>query len=85
MSLPIIDIDLSTDTSVKIDFDVGIQYGEGGRLPDYTGSYEITPKLVDQTLPTKDKSMTDDVVVKEVPVDRVSNPSGGKTCIICAD
>lgn len=84
MSLPIIDIELSTDTSVKIDFDVGIKYGEGGRLPDYHGSYEVTPKLVDQTLPTKDKSMTDDVVVKEVPVARVSNPSGGKTCTICA-
>lgn len=82
--LPDVIVELSTDSSVKIDFDVGLEYGQGGRLPDYTGSYEVIPKLVDQTLPTKDKSMTDDVVVKEVPVARVSNPSGGKTCTICA-
>ena len=82
--LPDVIVELSTDNSVRIDFDVGLEYGQGGRLPDYHGSYEVTPKLVDQTLPTKDKSMTKDVVVKEVPVARVSNPSGGKTCTICA-
>ncbi len=82
--LPDIYMELNADSTVKIDFDVGIEYGQGGRLPDYHGSYEVTPKLVDQTLPTKDKSMTKDVVVKEVPVARVSNPSGGKTCTICA-
>lgn len=82
--LPDIYMELNADSTVKIDFDVGIEYGQGGRLPDYHGSYEVTPKLVDQTLPTKDKSMTDNVVVKEVPVARVSNPSGGKTCTICA-
>lgn len=81
---PVIGFDLSTDTSVKLDFGIEVAYGKGGRLPDYTGDYEVTPKLTDQTLPTKDKSMTDDVVVKEVPVARVSNPSGGKTCTICA-
>lgn len=82
--LPDVIVELSTDNSVRIDFDVGLEYGQGGRLPDYHGSYEVIPKLVDQTLPTKDKSMTEDVVVKEVPVARVSNPSGGKTCTICA-
>ena len=82
--LPDVIVELSADNSVRIDFDVGLEYGQGGRLPDYHGSYEVTPKLVDQTLPTKDKSMTDNVVVKEVPVARVSNPSGGKTCTICA-
>ena len=82
--LPDIYMELNADSTVKIDFDVGIEYGQGGRLPDYHGSYEVTPKLEDQTLLTKDKSMTDNVVVKEVPVARVSNPSGGKTCTICA-
>jgi len=82
--LPDIYMELSTDNSVRIDFDVGVEMGTSGRLPDYTGDYEVIPKLVDQTLPTKDKSMTDDVVIREVPVARVSNPSGGKTCTICA-
>lgn len=84
MNLPDIEMGLSLDNTIRLDFDVGVSYGEGGRLPDYKGDYEVTPKLVDQTLPTKDRSMTQDVVVKEVPVARVSNPSGGKTCTICA-
>ena len=62
--LPDIYMELNADSTVKIDFDVGIEYGQGGRLPDYHGSYEV--------------------VIKEVPVARVSNPSGGKTCTICA-
>lgn len=83
--LPDIYMELNADSTVRIDFDVGVEYGQGGRLPDYEGSYEVTPKLVDQILPTKDKSMTNNVVVNEVPVVRVSNPSGGKTCTICAE
>jgi len=83
--LPDIEMSLSTDTSARIDFDVGVEYGQGGKLPDYKGDYEVTPKLIDQTLPTKDKSMTDDVVVKEVPVSRVTNPSQGTTVVICAN
>jgi len=82
MSLPIIDIDLSLDTSIKIDFDVGIKYGEGGRLPDYTGDYTVKPKLIEQVLPTNGKSMNDDVTVKEVPVARVGNLGGGYTVTI---
>ena len=84
MNLPDIQMGLSLDNTIRLDFDVGISYGEGGRLPDYKGDYEVTPKLEDQTLLTKNRSMTDNVVVKEVPVARVSNPSGGKTCTICA-
>lgn len=80
----LVEIELNLDPTVKIDFDVGVEYGQGGRLPDYKGSYEVIPKLIDQTLPTKDKSMTDDVVVKEVPVARVTNPAHGKTVTICA-
>lgn len=83
--LPDLEFGMSVDTSVRIEFDVGVEMGTGGRLPDYEGSYEVTPKLVDQTLPTSNRSMIDDLVVKEVPVARVSNPSNGKTVTICAD
>ena len=78
------EIELSIDSTVRIDFDVSVEMGTAGRLPDYEGSYEVTPKLEEQVLPTKNRSMTDDLTVKEVPVSRVSNPSGGKTCTICA-
>lgn len=53
--------------------------GEGGRLPDYDGTYEVTPKINAQTLATKDKSMTDNVTVLAVPYSEVTNPQGGKT------
>ena len=84
MSLPCIDMDISGDPNVRLGFDVDVVYGKGGKYPDYEGSYELVPKLEDQVLPTKEKSMMQDLVVKEVPVARVSNPSGGKTCTICA-
>lgn len=79
------EIELSLNTTVKIDFDVSVEIGKGGKLPDYEGDYEVTPRLVEQVLPTKDKSMLDDVTVNPIGVDRVSNPSGGKTVTIGAD
>lgn len=85
MNLPDIEMGLSLDNTIRLDFDVGISYGEGGRLPDYKGSYEVIPKLDDQVLATNNRSMTKDLVVKEVPVARVTNPSNGKTVTICAE
>ena len=83
--LPDIEMTLSTDTSVRIDFDVGVEYGQGGKLPDYEGEYTVKPKLVEQVLPTNGRSMNDDVTVEEVPVSRVTNPSQGTTVVICAN
>lgn len=48
----------------------------------YEGDYEIVPKFEEQTLKTKSKLMGDDITVLEIPVIKVSNPSGGKTIII---
>lgn len=50
-----------------------------GRLPNYTGDYTAIPKTYEQTLATKNKSMTGDVVIEEIPYSEVSNPSGGNT------
>ena len=49
---------------------------------DYAGSYEITPKVTAQALPTKDKHMTDAVHIKAIPYFDVSNLSGGSTVYI---
>lgn len=49
---------------------------------DYNGSYEITPKVTEQALPTKDRHMTDDVTVKAIPYFNVSNTAGGSTVFI---
>ena len=80
--LPDIDMSLTLDTSVRIEFDVGVEMGTGGRLPDYEGLYTVKPKLVEQVLPTNGRSMNDDVTVEEVPVERVGNLGGGYTVTI---
>lgn len=49
----------------------------------FNESYEVTTSLTDDTvLPTKGKVMTDDIVVKKVPMTEVSNESGGYTIAI---
>lgn len=55
---------------------------QGERLPNYEGSYEITPRVVEQMLETKDKSMVDDVTVNAIPYVEVSNVGGGYTATI---
>ena len=70
--------------------DVGYLSGELV-LPDiapaeeYEGPYRVIPKAWrDQILATKQKLMTDDVTVEEVPYSEVSNPDG-TTCIIATE
>ena len=47
------------------------------QLPDYTGSYVITPLAYQaQTLATKNKSMTEDLTVLEIPLYEVTNEYG---------
>lgn len=66
--------------------DFSSEFGEvmivSDKYPAYEGDYVVTPKLEEQVLSTKNTSMLDDVTVEEIPVVRVSNPSGGKTCTI---
>ncbi len=51
--------------------------------PPYTGSYEVTPSVVgEQVLQTKDKYMTDDLVILEIPYSEVSNTTDGITVYI---
>lgn len=51
-------------------------------LDNYDGDYVVTPKFTEQTIPTKDKVMVDDVTIKSIPISVVSNTSGGNTVII---
>lgn len=49
----------------------------------YEGIYEIIPSVFEkQILETKNKKMTDDVTVKEIPYAEVSNEAGGETITI---
>ena len=48
----------------------------------YEGEYEATPKWMEQSFATVNKSMTRNFKVKEIPLERVSNLGGGYTAII---
>ena len=64
----------------KINFG-SVTFVEHGFNP-YEGPYEVIPKFYDQTLETDDKSMTDDVLVHQIPVEIVPNGGGGNTVTI---
>lgn len=48
----------------------------GHSIDWYNGPYEVTPKRQDQVLPTKDKTMREDVTVFEIPYYQTANPYG---------
>lgn len=48
----------------------------------YEGAYEITPTVAGEVLPTKYKTMTDDLTIKSIPRHDVSNLAGGTTIYI---
>ena len=49
---------------------------------EYKGSYEVTPKVEAQTMPTKDKLLIEDMTIKAIPIFKVSNTTGGNTVFI---
>lgn len=60
----------------------GSNNNTGNNAEKYTGSYTVKPLVSEQTLATKDKVMTDDVTVLEIPYSEVSNNEGGCTVTI---
>lgn len=52
--------------------------GGGGDVPEYTGSYTVTPSESAQTLATKDKKATDNITVNPIPSQYVV-PTGTKS------
>jgi hypothetical protein len=48
----------------------------GSVYADYSGDYEITPRVESQTLPTKNKVLRDNMEVKEIPYYETSNEYG---------
>lgn len=50
--------------------------------PYYNDDYVVTPRVFEQTLETKEKTMRDDLTITEIPLAEVSNPQGGITATI---
>ena len=66
-------------------FDIELELGtiiNIGDFPIYEGDYNIVPKVSEQVLETKNKSLLDDITVFQIPYAAVSNPSGGETVTI---
>lgn len=46
---------------------------------EYTEEYEVTNSFDDVVIPTKNKYLTDDIIIKKIPVSTTANTSGGYT------
>lgn len=69
-----------TANSGRIDAEIGRPKGDYAK---YTGEYEVTPKIDEETvLDTAHKVLSDNVTVREVPMFEVTNEAGGNTLII---
>ena len=85
-------IDIDQDCSQNIDIDIlplqEIDVEQDGininvnPAPSYEGEYEVIPKITEQTLPTAQRLLEEDVHIKEIPYFEVSNNSGGNTVYI---
>ena len=51
-------------------------------VPAYEGEYIVTPELEAFVMPTNGYRMTDDVIVREIPISMTSNPYDGITVLI---
>ena len=80
---PLIKTKANIDSKKTITGKVTYGNGTGEYAPVYDGDYEVIPlAFQDIILPTKDKKMMGDVVVKKVPYYETSNLSGGVTVYI---
>ena len=73
-----------TVTARSPSYTVGVASGVLVDGTPYTYSYEVTPTMAEQVLPTRSKTMRDDLTVHAIPYTRTSNDSGGYTAIIAA-
>lgn len=63
--------------------EIELEIEGSGYVPEtYKGAYEVIPDFNDQRLETAELLMSDDVIVREIPVAEVSNPAGGLTLTI---
>ena len=76
------ELDVELEQTQEIEVEIQIGSSTIMPMPKYEGPYEVTPTINEQILLTKDKAMEDDLEVKSIPYQEVSNPQGGKTVII---
>ena len=78
-----LDVDFSAkDKKLNAEFQCFQRITEQGDVDYYDGSYTVTPKVEEQSLPTAKKYLAEDVRIKEIPFFEVSNLEGGQTIFI---
>lgn len=75
---------LVIDVGLSIGMDMSQTVSVMGELayPMYEGPYDATPTVDGLTLPTRRRSMSEDVSIEPIPIGSVSNDSGGRTVTI---
>ena len=53
-----------------------------GAADYYDGAYDVTPLITAQRLPTRSKTMRDDVRIEMIPTREIPNAAGGVTFIV---
>lgn len=56
--------------------------GNPGKTDYYDGDYDVTPLITAQTLPTRSKTMRDDVRIDMIPTREIPNAAGGVTFVV---
>lgn len=77
-----VNVEVEIIGSQSVDVEIMGSIVSVGDYEHYGGEYSVTPKFENQTLKTKNKVMDFDVNIKTIPVEKVSNSSGGNTVII---
>lgn len=78
-----LDVDFRTiNEKIKVDFEHLQVVSDHAEVEYYKGNYTVTPKVEKQELDTRQKFLTENVKIKEIPFFEVSNTEGGQTVFI---
>lgn len=78
-----LNVDFRTrNEQIKVDFEHLQIVSDHTGVEHYKGSYTVTPKVEKQELATRQKFLTENVKIKEIPFFEVSNLEGGQTVFI---
>ena len=79
------DVRFDTDDHFEASFEAIQEVTVHKDADPYRGTYDVTPKVDEQILPTAQKLMARDVTIKAIPIYNVSNDSGGSTVYIARE
>ena len=75
-------LDVAEDVTTLVLDEEGAVGTGGVKVEEYKGEYIVIPSSAEQKLATKQRFLTDDVTVTEIPYFETSNNSGGTTVFI---